>query len=359
MTNLINAFFNNKKARPIPIEKKLELISEQKSPLFRLMWTYNYTDTARRQFGNNICAFHIGNGYVLSVAHNIRMDARILATIDDTVYTAEILPYLSRDQITLFNRCYLHDAPTQKRYLNTTNQADIQSVMNTFQQLNFDTRWLNLVNRNFCKIFLIAQFKNDQFYNTPDLNAHFNGNTHFHEPSLNRYTFLLEVELVQAFYNEDIALYKIINSHADVIAHLPCITPDYSVLDDKAETLYCVQSSPNSTLGRLLNKAFIDGFIDHHGIFPDRSGGDYIFEGSRYLIKGYFRFGSSGAPYVFYDAKSDCFKVNAIQSEAGTIQLSINNNKEGNFQYINAIAAPLKNIMDRLPNLLGVQGRQA
>ncbi|MEJ7823754.1 MAG: hypothetical protein WKF85_15645 [Chitinophagaceae bacterium] len=68
----------------------------------------------------------------------------------------------------------------------------------------------------------------------------------------------------------------------------------------------------------------------------------------RYLIKGYFRFGSSGAPYVFYDEENDIFKVNAIQSEACAIQLSINNNMNGNFQYVNAIASPLKIIQDRL-----------
>ena len=71
-------------------------------------------------------------------------------------------------------------------------------------------------------------------------------------------------------------------------------------------------------------------------------------DGLRYLIRGYFRFGSSGAPYVYYSEAEGQFKVNAIQSEASPIQLSINNNREGNYQYVNAIASPLKNIQGEL-----------
>lgn len=77
------------------------------------------------------------------------------------------------------------------------------------------------------------------------------------------------------------------------------------------------------------------------------------FEGLRYLIKGYFRFGSSGAPYIFYDQKSGSFKANAVQSEACPLQLSINNNREGNFQFVNALASPL-NIMNKLRGFIGV-----
>ena len=38
----------------------------------------------------------------------------------------------------------------------------------------------------------------------------------------------------------------------------------------------------------------------------------------------------------------------AIQSEACPIQLSIDNKREGNFQYVNAIATPLNNIKEKL-----------
>lgn len=109
-----------------------------------------------------------------------------------------------------------------------------------------------------------------------------------------------------------------------------------------------MQSSPNSEAGKLINKAQIEGFLEHFGIFQDRIGGNYTFEGTRYLIKGYFRFGSSGAPYVFFDDEIEKFKVNAIQSEACPLQLSIDNKMVGNFQYVNAIASPLNIIRDKL-----------
>ena len=73
----------------------------------------------------------------------------------------------------------------------------------------------------------------------------------------------------------------------------------------------------------------------------------------RYLIKGYFRFGSSGAPYIRRNEQGR-FVVNAIQSEASPIQLSIGNAREGNFQYVNAIASPLSGIEEQLRNHLNV-----
>ena len=334
------------------LTKQLELINEQTSPLFRLMWVHNITETNRRSFDNNICAFHIGNGFILSVAHNIRLEAQIFKSIDNAIFTASIQPHLNPAQRQLFDQCYPLDHQTNKRYINIVNPADVQNVVSTLQQINFDTRWVTLNQKNFCKPYLIIQFKNNQFYNNPTLTEHFNSNTYFYEPSLNRHTFLVEVELVNAFYNEDIALYRIINTQQDIINRIPSINPDFSILPDYQTNIYCIQSSPGGDLGRLLNKAQIEGYIDHHGTFGDRFGGNYTFEGLRYLIKGYFRFGSSGAPYVYFDSDTGEFKVNAIQSEASPIQLSINNNREGNFQYINAIASPLNIIETKLQPLL-------
>ena len=330
------------------VPRQLELTNEQTSPLFRLMWVHDHDQPARRQFDNNICAFHIGNGFIISVAHNIKTEALIFKSIDDAIFTAEVLPRLNPSQTQLFNQCYPLDVQTNKRYINMINQNDVQTVVDTLKQINFDTRWLTLTQRNFCKPFLIVQFRNNQFYNDPALTAHFNANTYFHEPSLNRHTFLVEVELVEAFYNEDLALYRIVNAHQDIINRLPSIAADFSILPDNQSNFYCLQSSPGGFLGRLLNKAQIDGYLDHHGTFGDRFGGNYTFEGLRYLIKGYFRFGSSGAPYVYFDVTTDQFKVNAVQSEACPIQLSINNKREGNFQYVNAIATPLNSIRQKL-----------
>jgi hypothetical protein len=330
------------------ITKQLELTHEQTSPLFRIMWIHNSDEPHKRHYDNNICAFHIGNGLILSVAHNLRTEANVFKSIDETIYSTEILPHLNPTQIQLFNQCFQFDPATNKRYANIINQNDFQTVVETLKYINFDTRWITLMQKNICKPFLILQFKNNRFYNDDQLTGHFNANTYMQEPAINRHTFFIELELVDAFYNEDFALYRIINTHQDIIDRIPMLEVDYSILSDDQANFYCLQSSPNSEAGKLLNKAHIEGFLEHFGVFPDRIGGNYTFEGTRYLIKGYFRFGSSGAPYVFYDNEKERFKVNAIQSEACPIQLSINNSKEGNFQYINAIASPLRIIQDRL-----------
>lgn len=330
------------------ISNRLDLIGEQTSPLFRIMWIHNSDDLLRRTFDNNICAFHIGNGLILSVAHNLKSERQFFHTIDQVIFQAEILPHLDAEQIQLFDHCYPLDIHTNKRYINIINPIDVKTITQILINIGFDTRFLNLMNRGFCKPHLIVQFKNNEFYNDPALTANFNTNTHFHEADLNRHTFIIELELVEAFYNEDIAVYRIINTEQSIIDRLPKIDVDFSLLDDSQENMYCVQSSPNGFLGRLVNKAIIEGHVDHHGHFQDRIGGNYIFEGMRYLIKGYFRFGSSGAPYVFYDTEKNIYKVNSIQSEACPIQLSINNNREGNFQYVNAIASPLNIIQQRL-----------
>jgi hypothetical protein len=330
------------------LTRQLELTNEQTSPLFRIMWVNDLNEPIRRKFYNNICAFHIGNGFILSVAHNIKSEAFFFNSIDDEIFTNKILPHLNSSQKTLFNQCYPLDLKTNKRYINIDNQANIQTIIDILKKINFDTRWLTLTQENYCKPYLIIQFKNNQFYNDPILTGHFNQNTYFHEPDANRHTYLVEVELVEAFYSEDLALYKITNTHQDVINRIPCLTPDFTVRPDNQTNYYCLQSSPGGFLGKLLNKAQIEGYLDHHSMFYDKIGGNYTFEGLRYLIKGYFRFGSSGAPYVYFDNETDQFKVNAVQSEACPIQLSIKNDREGNFQYVNALASPLYIIEKRL-----------
>jgi len=330
------------------LTRQLELTNEQTSPLFRLMWVSEATDPNRRKFNNNICAFHIGNGFILSVAHNIKSEAQIFNAMEQSFFVSEILPLLNPEQQLLFNGSYPLDVATGKRHLSTTDQKAIQAIIATLKQIHFDTRWLTLMERNFCKPHLIIQFKNNQFYNDPELTRHFNSHSYFPEPPLNKHTFLVEVELVEAFYNEDIALYKIVNTHQDLIDRLPSVEPDFSILPDHESNYYCLQSSPGDFLGRLLNKAQIEGYSDHYATFLDPIGGNYNFEGLRYLIKGYFRFGSSGAPYVYFDPETKQFKVNAIQSEACPIQLSINNNRDGNYQYVNALASPLNNIEAQL-----------
>ncbi|MFI0431295.1 hypothetical protein [Mariniflexile sp. HMF6888] len=329
-------------------QRKLELIDEQKSPLFRIMSVTNADEPARRKFDNNISAFHIGNGYVLSVAHNLRSLAQLFKSIPEADYQGNIVPHLNANEIALFNRCYILDNVANNRHLSSANQQDITSLIGALNRINYDTRWINFYQNNICKPFLIIQFRNNQLYNDAGLTALIGANRYFPEPAQNRHTFILELELVNAYYSEDIALYKITNTHKDIIDEIPSVQIDYEIYDTSNNNFFCLQSAPVDNLGRLLNEAKIEGILDHWNIFSDRFQGNYIVEGLRYLIKGYFRFGSSGAPYFMYDEENDIFKVNAVQSEASPIQLSINNNRNGNFQYINAIASPLSLIRDRL-----------
>ena len=330
------------------LKKQLELTGEQTSPLFRIMWIHNNNEPNRRHFDNNICAFHIGNGLILSVAHNLRTEAKIFKSIQQSIFTSEIQQHLNTSQIAQFNKCYPIDNITNKRYVNIVNQNDFQGISDILKQINFDTRWLTLSQRNICSPYLLVQFKYNQFYQDTKLTSHFSNINYFTEHTINRNTFLIEVELLEAFYQEDIALYRMVNVHQDIINRIPALEVDFSIQNDSESNYYCLQSSPSSEIGKMLNKAQIEGYLEHFNVFPDRIGGNYTFEGMRYLIKGYFRFGSSGAPYVFYDNENQKFKVNAVQSEACPIQLSIDNKRDGNFQYVNALATPLNCIQDRL-----------
>ena len=332
-------------------QKKLDLIDEQKSPLFRAMAIFNDNDPTRRKFENNICAFHIGNGFILSVAHNLRIKSPIPQSMPESIYQNQIIQNLPQADQTLFNNKFSYDAITNKRYLGTVNDTEIKQLQEKLDTIRFDRRYVSMYASSICKPFLIIQFRNDAFYNDPTITQQLN-NKKFYEAPLFRYTFILELELVRSFYNEDIALYKLINIDQNVINKIPSTKIDFNIYDKSAANLFCLQSAPFDNLGRLLNEAKIEGLLDHWGKFADDFQGDYIFEGMRYLIKGYFRFGSSGAPYLIYNSKKRAFRVNAIQSEASPIQISINGKMNGNWQYVNAIATPLKNIEQELKALI-------
>ncbi len=328
------------------------LISEQTSPLFRIMSVYNYDEPLRRNFDNNITAFHIGNGYVLSVAHNLRLEAQPIKSVSEQDYQHLIFARCDEKERALLNRCFLFDGTSNKRYLNTADQNDVQQLIEVFKRINYDTRWITLYAREICKPFLIVQFENNSFYNNDYLDGLFDKSLVFPEPVIGAYTFLIELELVQAFFSEDFALYRMKNTDQKIISSMPAAAISYETFLPN-NLLYCLQSSPSGTnLGRMMNEAHIDGILNHHGVDPDRFEGNHIRKGLRYLLKGYFRFGSSGAPYFIFDKESNSFLVNAIQSEASPIQLSIKNDMNGNFQYINAIASPVSIIEEELRKLM-------
>lgn len=325
-------------------------VHEQTSPLFRIMSLFDDEDPQRRKFNNNICAFHIGNGYILSVAHSLRSEASILSSLPEVEYQT-MRNSVAGNIRNVFDAAYTLDTQTNKRYLNNPiNQNILTQLSIGLKTANYDTRWITLYDRGMCKPFLIFQFRENLFYQDSELADGINQNHRFHEPKLFRHTFLLEVELVEAFYSVDYALYRIVGNES-LIQKIPSFDIDYEVIGSK-NNLFCLQSAPIDNLGRLLNTAEMEGILDHWNLFPDSIGGNYSMDGLRYLIKGYFRFGSSGAPYLKYDLRSKAFKINAIQSEASPIQLTINNNRNGNFQYINAIASPIKNIKEDLERIL-------
>ncbi len=338
------------------LQKKHALIDEQTSPLQRMMWIYNVDEPQKRSFENNMCTFHIGNGYFLSVAHNLRLQAGYYRSIDEATYKKDLLPILDGSQTRFLDQQYFMDDYSRKRYLNTTDPASLQKIIEILKQKRFDTRWVTLAQKGICKPYLVFQFRNNAFYGDPSLTQHFNANMLMFDGDTKKYTFLLELELVNAFYDADIALYRTVNAPQEILNKIPAVELDYQFMDEGMEKLYCLQSSPSGPAGRLLNMAQIEGMLDHFNIFPDDVGGNYVFEGYRYLVKGYFRFGSSGAPYLYYNQERNAFVVNAIQSEASGIQLSINNDREGNFQYINAIAAPLYIIKDQLERYMKQAG---
>ena len=330
------------------ITGKRQLIDEQTSPLHRIMWVYNAEEPQKRTFENNICAFHIGDGYFLSVAHNLRMEAGFFKSIDEDIYKKELLFKLDGSQKLFFDEHYFVDDYTRKLYLKTTDAAGLQGITNILKQKRFDTRWVTLAEKKACLPHAVIQFHESSFYKHGELTALFKPHQLMYEAEAKRYTFMVQVELVEAFYSADIALYKIVNMPQEIIARIPSVDVNCDFIEQAPESFHCLQSAPNSPAGRLLNEAKIEGILDHFGVFLDDFGGNYLFEGYRYLVKGYFRFGSSGAPYLVYDPIRGRYVANAIQSEASGIQLSIKNDREGNFQYIDAIASQLYLIREKL-----------
>ncbi len=330
---------------------KRHLIDEQTSPLHRIMWVTNPEEPGRRTFENNICAFHIGKGYFLSVAHNLRTSSGIFRAISEETFQKELLYKLDGSQKLFFDQHYFADGYTRKLYLNNADQATISNIAAILKQKRFDTRWATLAEKKISIPHVVVQLRQSTFYGKDDAAAHFRPHQLFYEKDINRHSYLLEVELVEAFYAEDIALYKTVNVPEEILQMLPHVDVNTDLVEDDPGSLHCLQSSPNIEAGRMLNDAKLEGLLDHVSMVNDDMSGNYLLEGYRYLVKGYFRFGSSGAPYVVYDPLRAKYVVNAIQSEACGQQLTIRNERDGNFQYVNAIASPLYLIKEKLREL--------
>lgn len=332
-------------------DKKLELINENSSPLFRIMSVYN-SSAPNKAFANNICAFHIGKGIIVSVAHNLRAFDRLPLLLSDNFYKNELINKISGSDRQLFDQSYPLVPGTALRAAKGITPDNGEVLAKKLDDAKVDRRYTKLYSENCCKPFLVTTFRNNAFCNDPSLNVHFPANHSFAEPSLNRHTFLIELELLDVLINEDFAIYKIVNTPIEIINKLPSLQIDFQLYDTGTQNYYCLQSAPYDNLGRIINEARIEGILDNFAQEVDIFGNIYRFDGIRYLIKGYFRFGSSGAPYLIYDTDTEVFKVNAVQSQASFIQLSINHKMDGNLQYVNGIATPLSVVEEKLTERL-------
>ena len=328
--------------------QKFELIDENSSPLFRIMSVYNVNGN-NLAFTNNICAFHIGNGIVISVAHNLRTIDALPIMLSESFFQNELIAKINSYDIPLFEQHYPLFQDLNSRVFNANgNQPLADLLINKLNEAKIDRRYSKLYSENCCKPHLVATFRNHAFCNDAAINTHFAPNNSFVEPNINRSSFLIELQLLDAFINEDIAVYKIVNTHRDIIDKLPSIAIDFELHDTGTQDFYCLQTAPYDNLGRIINEARIEGILDNFSQENDSLGNTYTMDGIRYLIKGYFRFGSSGSPYLIYDHKEKQFKANAVQSQASYIQLSIDGKREGNLQYVNGIASPLSLVEAKL-----------
>ncbi len=253
---------------------------------------------------------------------------------------------------TELNQLYtLEPTNNMRKIKNNNSQQSIDDIINKLNLAKVDRRFTTLYSEKCCKPYLLLSFRNNAFCNDTTLNLHFPNNYNFYEALYKRYTYIIELELLDTFINEDIAIYKIVNTPQEIIDRLPSVVIDTKLYDSTSiSNLFCLQAAPYDNFGRIINDAKIEGVLDNFCLDGDLLGNTYIYQGLRYLVKGFFRFGSSGAPYLIYDEENQIFKANAVQSQASFIQMSINNNMEGNRQYINGIASPLFIIEEQLRN---------
>ena len=331
------------------VAKKLELINECTSPLFRIMSVYN-PNGANRAFTNNVCAFHVGNGLIVSVAHSVSKLEGITPVVSANYFQHEILDKLDGADRPFFEQVYSVVEGNQ-RFSIPLNQTDRNTALQKLTERKVDRRYSTLYSNHCCSPYLVLSFRDDAFCGDPALRVHFSATRRFHESPIKRFTFLLKLDLLESFESEDLAIYRIVDTHQDVINKLPVLPINFTVYDTGIANFFCLQPAPYDNIGRMINEVTIEGLVDN---FAQENNGftSTILEGLRYLVKGYFRFGSSGAPYIVYDNEQETFAVNAVQSQASYIQFSINNKMDGNRQYVNGVATPLYLIQSRLEKLI-------
>jgi len=335
------------------MSKLIALVKDQTSPLFRIKSVFNYDHRPTMKMMNNILCSHIGNGYFISVAHNLKSDYQIPLGVPDTIFETDFLACFSEPEKNMIRSRYQLDQNSNKHILKGFQNQNEQNLLRTkIQSCTFDTSYVNGYANGLVKPYLIVQFENNQFYNSAALTARIDPMNYFNEQNINKHSFIIELEIASIFYEHDIAIYRAVNTDPQIIQAIPKLDIDFTTYDGtENHKYYCLQSSPSSEMGRLLNTANIEGISQHWGIQSNVKP-PTIMEGLRYIMKGYFRFGSSGAPYVVLKEPNGDLQINAVQSEACPQQLLINKSRDGNAQYINGIATPIGNLEKQINDLI-------
>lgn len=328
------------------MNKFYNLIGEGTSPLNRI----SFTNSTISSFENACLATHIGNGYFITVNHPLNM-MRLPRIIPVSDY--KHLMARSPETAALFNNYYIQAneemvinpnlPPMQPEHeMIAVNQ--MQGVLN---QSGYDSTYLTEIKKGYIKPVVVITFRNRLFFNDAKLTEKFESSYILNESLINRTSFIIDLELVATSYNDDVAIYKAINVDSDVLSVIPKVSLDFTLLDFSSNReLYCLQCAPNSEFGKTLNKSCIEGIVDNLSI----QNFGKVHDGNRYLLKTYFRFGSSGAPYLTYNDSNGQFCLNAIQSEACPIQMDINGMRNG-MQYTHALATPIANIKSIIDKL--------
>jgi len=309
-------------------------ISDNTSPLFRIMSIANY-DIPQKRFANNIICSHIGNGYFITVTHNLKKTINIPESIPDSFFQNEFISYFKDDDKDYISSIFIFDSNKKIWRYNQNEKKD--KVISIIEKSNFSINYKKAYEKKIYKPFLIFNFKEKTFYNSNNLISNC-----IYEKKLDRYRYLLEVEISHASWKEDICIYKLKNRNQELINKIPHVDIDFNLyLDDNNENYksYFLQSSPDSYLGRLLTEVKIKGISNHYN-----SHKNYTHDGIRYYIEGYAKFGSSGGAYLIYKKQENKIYLNAIQSELCPIQFTYNDNRSRNFQYRNSLATPINNI---------------
>jgi hypothetical protein len=250
---------------------RMHLIDEQTSPLQRIMWVYNVNDPMRRFFDNNICAFHVGGGYFLSVAHNLRLQAGFFRSIDLGLYQREIYAKLDGNQNRFMEQHFFTDDYAQKKFLTSADPAVLQQISAILKQKRFDTRWVTLAEKRVCDSFLVFQFRSPSFYNNDEATALFLPEHVMYDNDAHKYTYLVPVVLEEAYYSADIALYKIVDTPKEIIDSIPSVDMNFDFLDEDAIKLFqsYLLKDQLTTAQSMQLKQWLDHFDRLHDTFED------------------------------------------------------------------------------------------